>query len=173
MLNGPLKPTPSKQHYLFNLRDISRIYQGIVNADKKQITTPVALMRLWIHENTRVFGDRLIEVKERKWLEEQLVQRAQSKFAISGKEIFNCERLIFGDFYEGIDVDTRIYKQVMDLEKMVEKIKEFLEEYNGDNKSQMHLVMFLDACDHVCRISRVIQRPLGNSFLLGVGGSGR
>ena len=70
MLNGPLKPTPSKQHYLFNLRDISRIYQGIVNADKKQITQPVALMRLWIHENTRVFGDRLIEVKERKWLED-------------------------------------------------------------------------------------------------------
>lgn len=33
--------------------------------------------------------------------------------------------------------------------------------------------MFLDACDHVCRISRVIQQPLGNSFLLGVGGSGR
>ena len=27
-------------------------------------------MRLWILENTRVFGDRLIEVKERKWLEE-------------------------------------------------------------------------------------------------------
>jgi len=70
MLNGPLKPTPSKQHYLFNLRDISRIYQGITNADKKQITTPVALMRLWIHENTRVFGDRLIELKERKWLED-------------------------------------------------------------------------------------------------------
>jgi len=110
MLNGPLKPTPSKQHYQFNLRDISRIYQGIVNTDKKHTTQPVQLMRLWIHENTRVFGDRLIEVKERKWLEEQLVQRAQSKFAISGKEIFNVERLIFGDFYEGIDVDTRVYK---------------------------------------------------------------
>lgn len=37
----------------------------------------------------------------------------------------------------------------------------------------MNLVMFLDACDHVCRISRVIRQPLGNSFLLGVGGSGR
>jgi len=56
---------------------------------------------------------------------------------------------------------------------MVEKIKEFLEEYNGATKVQMNLVMFLDACDHVCRISRVIRQPLGNSFLLGVGGSGR
>jgi dynein heavy chain len=56
---------------------------------------------------------------------------------------------------------------------MVEKIKEILEEYNGAVKQQMNLVMFLDACDHVCRISRVIRQPLGNSFLLGVGGSGR
>ncbi len=37
----------------------------------------------------------------------------------------------------------------------------------------MKLVMFLDACDHVSRIERVIRQPLGNSLLLGVGGSGR
>lgn len=33
--------------------------------------------------------------------------------------------------------------------------------------------MFLDACDHVSRITRVIRQPLGNCLLLGVGGSGR
>lgn len=37
----------------------------------------------------------------------------------------------------------------------------------------MKLVMFLDACDHVSRINRVIMQPLGNALLLGVGGSGR
>lgn len=37
----------------------------------------------------------------------------------------------------------------------------------------MHLVMFLDACDHVSRIQRVLRQPLGNALLLGVGGSGR
>ena len=37
----------------------------------------------------------------------------------------------------------------------------------------MKLVMFLDACDHVSRICRVLRQPLGNALLLGVGGSGR
>jgi dynein heavy chain len=37
----------------------------------------------------------------------------------------------------------------------------------------MPLVMFVDACDHVSRIARVLRAPLGNCLLLGVGGSGR
>lgn len=55
----------------------------------------------------------------------------------------------------------------------VKKIEDFLEDYNGGVKNQMKLVMFLDACEHVARIERIIRAPLGNAFLLGVGGSGR
>ena len=53
------------------------------------------------------------------------------------------------------------------------KITEYLEDYNSSVKTQMKLVMFLDACDHVSRITRVLRQPLGNALLLGVGGSGR
>ena len=56
---------------------------------------------------------------------------------------------------------------------MQSKIEEYLDDYNGCVKTQMNLVMFLDACDHVARIQRILRQPLGNALLLGVGGSGR
>jgi len=56
---------------------------------------------------------------------------------------------------------------------MVKRIEDYLEDFNAGSKHQMKLVMFLDACDHVSRICRVLRQPLGNALLLGVGGSGR
>jgi dynein heavy chain len=52
-------------------------------------------------------------------------------------------------------------------------MNDFLEDYNSGSKHPMRLVMFLDACDHVSRICRILRQPQGNALLLGVGGSGR
>ena len=55
-----LLPTPAKSHYLFNLRDFSKVILGICMAHKDYITTIDSLVRLWTHEIFRVFVDRLI-----------------------------------------------------------------------------------------------------------------
>ncbi|KAI0228083.1 Dynein heavy chain 2, axonemal [Lamellibrachia satsuma] len=57
-------PTPAKIHYLFNLRDISRIFQGLMRIRKTYHDTRVTITRLWIHECFRVFSDRLNDSKD-------------------------------------------------------------------------------------------------------------
>ena len=64
---------------------------------------------MWIHENKRVFGDRLIDTPDRDWLDDLLVSEGEKTFELTRKEIFNADRLIFGDYMQGIDVDNRIY----------------------------------------------------------------
>lgn len=54
---------------------------------------------------------------------------------------------------DGIDTDHRPYKEIADLKLMQKRIEEYLEEYNSGTKHPMRLVMFLDACDHISRIS--------------------
>lgn len=54
-----LKPTPTKMHYIFNLRDLWKFVIGICRADKTKIHSE-NIGRLWAHEGQRVFMDRLL-----------------------------------------------------------------------------------------------------------------
>jgi len=55
-----LLPTPAKSHYIYNLRDISKVFQGISKASYKSIENDGDFLKLWAHECMRVFQDRLI-----------------------------------------------------------------------------------------------------------------
>lgn len=53
-------PTPAKCHYTFNLRDLSKVVQGMLIMNLVNISDKDTLVNLWIHETFRVFRDRLI-----------------------------------------------------------------------------------------------------------------
>lgn len=54
-----LLPTPSKSHYVFNLRDLSKCIQGVLQADPGTLRDPTPMLRLFYHECLRCYQDRL------------------------------------------------------------------------------------------------------------------
>ncbi len=74
-----LPPTPSKFHYIFNLRDLSRIYHGLCLSTPDRFSDPSQFVRVWRNECLRVFYDRLINDKDK-----DLVQVIQSLRTVDG-----------------------------------------------------------------------------------------
>jgi dynein heavy chain len=62
---GALRAVPLKPHYEFSANDVSRVIQGVVSADAAAVDSPDTCMRLWLHELTRVFQDRLVDDADR------------------------------------------------------------------------------------------------------------
>ncbi|KAG5317386.1 DYH2 protein, partial [Pseudoatta argentina] len=164
-------PTPTKMHYLFNLRDISKIFQGLLRSHKDYQYSRQTFLRLWVHESFRVFCDRLIDEKDREWFVTQLNDQLGKYFELTFHNVCPEKRCpIFGNFMNAWD----IYEDLSDIGSIKRYVEEQIDEYNvSPGVVHLDLVLFRDAIEHVCRIVRVISQPRGNILLIGIGGSGR
>ena len=57
-ISEELLPTPAKSHYTFNLRDLSKVFQGTLMIQPGNCPSRDVMVRLWLHESCRVFHDR-------------------------------------------------------------------------------------------------------------------
>ncbi|XP_055624132.1 dynein beta chain, ciliary-like isoform X2 [Toxorhynchites rutilus septentrionalis] len=163
-------PTAIKFHYVFNLRDLANIFQGMLFANGETCPDPNSLIRLWVHEATRVYSDKLVEdrdIETYRKLRADVVKKSFEEFD-EGK-VFSSP-IIYCHFAEGL-VDPK-YMPVANWESLNKTLEEAQANYN-DMIGAMNLVLFEDAMSHVCRISRILEGPRGNALLIGVGGSGK
>ncbi len=175
-------PTPAKFHYIFNLRDLSRVSEGLLLADSEVITGTDRLLQLWKHECDRVMPDKFTTQADMDWFETRIADVIKTHFGADrvGPATTKARWVDFmRDAPEIDDPDVvpevpKIYEPVTELSDLKERLEFFQEQYNEVNRrSQMSLVLFEAAVDHVCRISRIIRLPRGNALLVGVGGSGK
>ena len=105
-----LLPIPSKFHYTFNMRDVAKVFQGILMSDKNQIVKGDDLAQLWMHECTRVFADRLCTHEDKEEFQKQVCELLTIKFKVKWGKPEEC-------FGPGQDI---LFSSIMRLEEKKE-----------------------------------------------------
>uniref|UniRef100_A0A7S1KLW9 AAA+ ATPase domain-containing protein n=2 Tax=Percolomonas cosmopolitus TaxID=63605 RepID=A0A7S1KLW9_9EUKA len=182
-------PTPMKFHYVFNLRDLSRIFQGMLVVIPDIVKSPFDLVSLWKHECERVLSDKFVEDMDHAWFHETIIDVIRDNL---GDELAeqNEEPQYYVDFLrelteEDIDPEAEVIEQEEpkvyepvpkdnNLKKLHTRLTGLMNQFNEQNKRlSMNLVLFQFAMEHIMRISRIIRTDRGNALLVGVGGSGK
>ena len=106
-----LLPTPAKFHYTFNLRDISKVFQGILMTRPKGVSDAERFTNLWIHETCRVFSDRLTNDEDREFFKDRVVEMIDHKFKEkrSKEQIFVESPILFSNLMR-IGQDEELYE---------------------------------------------------------------
>ncbi|XP_013163033.1 PREDICTED: dynein heavy chain 12, axonemal [Papilio xuthus] len=182
-----LRPTPAKSHYIFNLRDFSRVIQGCALLRKESADNKKTFTRVWVHEIMRVFYDRLVDETDRTWFFNLLknstrdfmkenFESALDIYATDKGEVTqeSIKSMMFGCF---LDTDSlegeRRYEEIPSRESILNVATTMLAEYNAMHKAKMTIVLFDYALEHLSKLCRLLSMPSGNALLVGVGGSGR
>lgn len=182
-----LRPTPAKSHYIFNLRDISRVIQGCALLRKESAENKKTFTRLWVHEIMRVFYDRLVDEADRTWFfgvlkkstrdfMKETFETALDSYQDENGDVTQegIKKMMFGCY---LDTDSaegeRRYEEMPSREVVLNVALNMLAEYNSMHKAKMTIVLFDYALEHLSKICRLLSMPSGNALLVGVGGSGR
>ncbi|XP_053918562.1 dynein axonemal heavy chain 8 isoform X2 [Cuculus canorus] len=178
-------PTPSKFHYIFNLRDLSRIWQGMLTIKAEECNNSAVLLKLFKHECTRVIADRFITPEDTTWFDKTLIKVIEEYVDKDSTEVLQAEPY-FVDFLREMpepDDDTpedfvfeqpKIYEEIPSFDFLCEKLQKYQRHYNECIRGLfLDLVFFKDAMTHLIKISRIIRTTYGNALLVGVGGSGK
>ncbi|KAH9487618.1 Dynein heavy chain 8, axonemal, partial [Bulinus truncatus] len=188
-------PTPAKFHYIFNLRDLSRIWQGMLYIKGDECFTIRTMINLWKHELCRVIEDRFVNDEDKMWLQRIIMNVITEEIGAETAQLL-LSSPHFVDFMreakEEVAVDDegggapgqtgdeevievpKIYEMVEDYDVLKNRLKAYLKDYNEQIRgSHLDLVFFKDAMIHLMKISRIIRTPRGAALLVGVGGSGK
>ncbi|XP_007895756.2 dynein axonemal heavy chain 5 [Callorhinchus milii] len=178
-------PTPAKFHYIFNLRDLSRIWQGILTVTSEVCKSTDVLVSLFQHECTRVIADRFTNQQDKDWFactmnkistddhgEVILANIQQESFFV---DFLRDAPEATGDEPEDMELENpKVYEPIPSFEQLSERLQLYMQQYNETIRGAiMDLVFFKDAMIHLVKISRIIRTPQGNALLVGVGGSGK
>ncbi|XP_043198855.1 dynein axonemal heavy chain 8-like [Amphibalanus amphitrite] len=185
MTKVKMLPTPAKFHYVFNLRDLSRIYEGILKVEAETMRQPEDVLMVWKHECTRVIADRFTSDADKEWFQGACQTVAKDSLPEELACVVKNDHYFVdflrdapeptGDEPDDFELETpHVYEAIESFDALEQRLRMFQEQYNEAVRGAgMDMVFFVDAMVHLVKISRVLRTPRGNVLLVGVGGSGK
>lgn len=200
-VKAKMLPTPAKFHYLFNMRELSKVFQGMVFANRDRFNVASAssetlkpsggkvtdslgyLLALWSHESKRVFSDKLVDQSEKDFVDDCINSLLKDNFSGTMPQLE--EPLYFVDFLREPIIDDETGDVIDEFPSNYESIPGGLEEMrergyalqakknDATKGAKVDLVLFEDALLHLMRVARILATDGGSALLVGIGGSGK
>ena len=154
-----LLPIPAKFHYTFNLRDIAKVFQGILMTKPISVSDNDMFAKLWLHEASRVFADRLCSTEDIEFFQDLVLEILVTNFKVKWAK----KDIVFGKGQEPlfsvilrINSDLKYYELIEKKAKLLNVLEEKLTDYNFASSNKMDLVFFDDAIKHVIALLRIL-----------------
>ena len=128
------------------------------------------MCRLWMHEVSRVFEDRLVNETDKEWCLTTMRGLVKSQFSSEVSSVYghlrssaaeasvlspsagssdanaisdhDLRKLTWGDFMDA-KAKVKVYTEIQDSSRLVSVVEEYLGDYNSMSKKPMDLVMFM------------------------------
>ena len=145
---------------------MTRWVRGICEAIRPLENLDVeGLVRLFVHEALRLFGDRLVHEEERAWTNEAIDEIALRHFPNIKRDDAIGRPILYSNWMDKnyVPVDREELRHYVKA-----RLKVFYEE-----ELDVPLVLFDEVLDHVLRIDRIFRQPQGHLLLIGMSGSGK
>ena len=176
--------TPDTPHYAFNVRDLFKVFQGMNLCAGVTINGFENVCKLWVHECTRVFSDRLIVDMDENRFREALnsVMHTYLKRPLISCLNEDPNSPIIFDAITFAAEEEPMYRDMADFGALRSRVEVLQREHDGRAALQsqqggtsqgLNLVIFDYVVQHVSRVARILKLQGGHALLIGLGGRGR
>lgn len=184
-----LRPIPGYPQYVFSLRDMMSVLQGMCLQTADDLADSVDSAenehtRLWAHEVLRVFYDRIRDDDDREWFLEMIKSVTKEKLKMDFDELFKhldqdgdstvdseeLRRLFFGHY---LTAGVTAYDEMSDFAAVISELRARVRKFEQWGQRSSFISISLYQAEHVTRICRVLQLKRGHMLLIGSSGVGK
>ncbi|KAM4043310.1 dynein axonemal heavy chain 5-like isoform 1-T1 [Anomaloglossus baeobatrachus] len=175
-----ISPTSGRQHYLFSLREITKVFQSLRKLSNEDREDPCIVVGYWEHEINCVIKDRLCRQADINWFKSELTTAIKESFP---DMTTSALQKLYTTFPLEIKVshqassDTRDVKVLLQPLEKIDEVQSFLgtivQHYNEElGHQKLHIELSENVVIQVIRIHRVLcGENGGNALLVGCLGS--